>query len=110
MTAGNGGSRVRIEPSGIELQVPTDCTIMQAARDQGYYWPNQCDMQCRCSNCFFRVLTGAEYLSAMGRAETRTLLEQRGRRALEDPVRLACQVRLTGDVTIEKRGVRPDVP
>ncbi len=108
MTPGAGGGRVRIQPSGIEIAVPAGCTIMQAARDQGYYWPNQCDMQCRCSNCFFRVLAGHEHLSPMGRAETGTLREQRGRRALEQPVRLACQVRVSGDVAIEKRGVVPD--
>ena len=81
-------ARVRVEPSGIELEVPAGVTIMQAARDAGYYWPNQCDMQCRCSNCFFRVVEGAAALSAMGRAERATLREQRGRRALEQPVRL----------------------
>ena len=52
--------------------------------------------------------TGSEHLSPMGRAETGTLREQRGRRALEQPVRLACQVRVSGDVEIEKRGVAPD--
>ena len=60
-------ARVRVEPSGIELEVPAGVTIMQAARDAGYYWPNQCDMQCRCSNCFFRVVDGAAALSPMGR-------------------------------------------
>ena len=71
-------ARVRVEPSGIELEVPAGVTIMQAARDAGYYWPNQCDMQCRCSNCFFRVVEGAAALSPMGEAEKFTLREQRG--------------------------------
>ena len=101
-------ARVRVEPSGIELEVPAGVTIMQAARDAGYYWPNQCDMQCRCSNCFFRVLEGAAALSAMGRAERATLLEQRGRRALDQPVRLGCQTSVTDDVVIHKAGVYVD--
>ena len=99
---------VRIEPSGIELPVPEGETIMQAARDAGYFWPNQCDMQCRCSNCFFRIVQGASCFSAMGRAEEGTLLEQRGRRALDEPVRLGCQARISGDVVIHKIGVVPD--
>ena len=101
-------ARVRVEPLGIELDVPDGVTIMQAARDAGYYWPNQCDMQCRCSNCFFRVVEGARRLSEMGRAERATLLEQRGRRALDQPVRLGCQTSVTGDVVIHKVGVYVD--
>ena len=80
---------------------------MAAARAQGYYWPNQCNMECRCSNCFVIVEAGAEHLSAMGRAERATLLEQRGRKALHQPVRLACQTMVTGNATVQKRGVRP---
>ena len=100
--------RVRIEPGGIDLAVNDGQTIMQAARDAGYFWPNQCDMQCRCSNCFFRIVDGAPFFSPMGRAETGTLLEQRGRRALEEPVRLGCQAHISGDVTIHKIGVVED--
>ena len=101
-------AQVRVEPLGIDLDVPAGVTIMQAARDAGYYWPNQCDMQCRCSNCFFRVVDGAAALSPMGRAERATLLEQRGRRALEQPVRLGCQTSVSGDVVIHKAGVYVD--
>jgi ferredoxin len=81
---------------------------MQAARAQGYFWPNQCDMQCRCSNCFFRIVDGAAHLSEMGRAEAATLREQRGRKALDEPVRLACQVQVQGDMVIHKIGVVHD--
>lgn len=112
-------ARVRVEPSGIELTVPAGVTLMQAARDAGYFWPNACDMQCRCSNCFFRVVQGGELLSAMGRAERGALLEQRGRRALDEPVRLGCQVLVEQAkeaddesavvaVVIHKIGVRED--
>ena len=80
---------------------------MEAARQHGYFWPNQCNMECRCSNCFVLVEAGAEHLSPMGRAEHATLVEQRGRRALDQPVRLACQSMVSGDVVVEKRGVRP---
>lgn len=101
-------ARVRIEPSGIELTVPATETIMQTARAAGYFWPNQCDMQCRCSNCFFRIVQGASHFSPMGRAEAATLREQRGRRALEEPVRLGCQAHVSGDVVIYKIGVVRD--
>ncbi len=102
---GNSLAKLTVQPSGIEIDVPHGRTIMEAARDQGYYWPNQCDMSCRCATCFVIVVAGREHLSEMGRAERATLLEQRGRSALRKPVRLACQTMISGDVTVHKRGV-----
>ena len=103
--------KVLIQPSGLELEVPKGTSLMQAARDQGYYWPTQCDMECRCATCFVIVEAGADHLSAMGRAEAATLQEQRGRNALDQPVRLACQVLVHADVVVRKHGVRPiDTP
>lgn len=100
-------SVVRIEPAGIELRIRSDETLMAAARAQGYYWPNQCNMECRCATCFILVEKGAENLSVMGRGERATLLEQRGRSALNQPVRLACQTLVLGNATVRKHGVRP---
>ena len=97
---------VTIEPSGLTLEVPDGERLMQAARDAGFWWPNQCNMECRCAGCFVTVVSGTEHLSEMGRAEEEALLNQRGRRALEDPVRLACQLGVYGDVTVRKTGVR----
>lgn len=97
---------VTIEPSGFTVDVPDGERLMQAARDAGFWWPNQCDMQCRCAGCFVTVIDGEEHLSEMGRAEAEALLNQRGRRALEQPVRLACQLGVYGNVTVRKTGVR----
>ena len=101
--------RVTIQPAGIVLEVPAGRTVMEVAREQGYYWPTQCNMECRCSTCFFIVLEGAANLSPMGRAEKAALLEQRGRAALAPPVRLACQAQVQGEgqVVVRKRGVVP---
>ncbi len=98
--------KVTIEPSGIEIEVSRGETMMAAARAQGYYWPTTCDMQCRCATCFVIVLEGADHLSPMSAAERKALIEQRGRRALEQLVRLGCQASVHGDVTVRKPGVR----
>lgn len=99
--------RVRVEPSGIEWEAEDGALLMQSARDAGLWWPNQCDMQCRCAGCFITVLEDdAGALSEMGRTEREALLEQRGRNALDQPVRLACQVSVHGPVAIRKTGVR----
>ena len=97
---------VTIEPSGIETPVPHGENLMQSARAEGLWWPNQCDMQCRCAGCFVIILEGAERTSQMGRAEREALLNQRGRNALDQPVRLACQLGVYGDLTVRKTGVR----
>lgn len=97
---------VTVEPSGLVVEVPEGERLMQAARDEGLWWPNQCDMQARCAGCFVIVLEGSEHFSEMGRAEREALLNQRGRRALEEPVRLACQAGVYGEATVRKTGVR----
>ena len=99
---------VTVEPAGIPFEVPVGRTVMEVAREQGYYWPTQCNMACQCATCFFIVVEGAENLSPMGRAERAALIEQRGRHALAQPVRLACQARVHGDVVVRKHGVRRD--
>ncbi|HJN94060.1 MAG TPA: 2Fe-2S iron-sulfur cluster binding domain-containing protein [Dehalococcoidia bacterium] len=97
-----------IEPSGIEIEVPEGETLMQVARDLGYYWPTACQMEGRCATCFILVQDGAAHLSPMGRSEKEALLNQRGRTALDQPVRLACQTQVYGDVRCRKTGVRAD--
>ena len=51
---------------------------------------------------------GMENLSRRGRSEERVLVEERGAKILEQPIRLACQAMVVGgDVVVEKPGVRP---
>lgn len=99
--------RVTVEPSGITFEAPEGETIFQAARDAGYWWPTSCGGKGECTNCAGLILRGAEGLSAMGRYEEYNLRRQRGRGALQQPVRLCCQARVYGDVEVQKPGVRP---
>lgn len=98
---------VRVEPSGAEFEVPAGKTVMQVAREQGFYWPTTCEMEGRCATCFMLVLAGAENLSPMGRSEAEALRQQRGRGALDEPVRLACQTQVYGPARVRKIGLRP---
>jgi hypothetical protein len=43
----------------------------------------------------------------MGRYESQNIVRQRGRAALNFPIRLCCQARAQGDVEIRKPGVKP---
>jgi ferredoxin len=54
-----------------------------------------------------RIEAGAENLDEIGRRELRTLTEERSESMVrENYLRLACQARVSGDVTVNKRGVR----
>jgi 2Fe-2S ferredoxin len=91
----------------VEIDVPEGETIMGAALAQGYYWPTTCGGEGRCTTCACVVVKGMEHLSPRGRAEARTLSEERGPDVLAQPLRLACQARAYGDVELEKPGVKP---
>jgi ferredoxin len=52
---------------------------------------------------------GVAHLDPMGRGEQKTLAEDRDPKMLAGgTLRLACQARVRGDVTVIKRGVRPE--
>jgi ferredoxin, 2Fe-2S len=99
---------VRVEPAGIELAVEEGETVMRAAERLGYRWPTVCHGQAVCTTCFLEVLAGSEHLVAAAPRERSALasspLVEAGGGGL---VRLACQVQVTGDVVVGKRGVRP---
>jgi 2Fe-2S ferredoxin len=98
--------RITIRPLNIVIEAPEGETIMAAAQAQGYYWPTTCGGEGRCTTCACVVVSGIERLSPRGRSETKVLTEERGPGVLQQPVRLACQAQVHGDVEVEKAGVR----
>lgn len=93
-----------MRPAGIELAVEDGETLFGAAVREGYRWPTICGGQGTCRTCFVRIQEGTEHCSPIGP------LEEEGIHALRQPldgsVRLACQLRVTGPVTVTKSGVR----
>ena len=81
-------------------------TVMGAAQSLGFYWPTTCGGEGRCTTCACEVVEHAEALSEMGRSERNSLVLERGEGVLSTRVRLACQARVAGDVTVRKTGVR----
>src|SRR5574341_1699336 len=99
--------RVTILPLGKSLEGDQGATIMEIAWAHGLYWPTTCGGQGICTSCACSVEEGAENLDEMGRSERKILAEEIGERAIEARrLRLACQARVRGDVTVTKRGVR----
>jgi len=103
--------RVRILPLDVEIECGQGETVMGAAQAAGYYWPTTCGGEGRCTTCACEVLEGAASLEPMGRAERKTLVEERGEGVLRTAVRLACQSRpsaeSSGTIVVQKPGVRP---
>jgi ferredoxin, 2Fe-2S len=99
---------VTVQPSGIQVGAQFDEPVMAAAVRAGYAWPTICGGHGECHACFTMVVTGAENLSPMLPYEAEGVAQVAGNgRQSGDPVRLACQARVRGDVTVFKRGVRP---
>jgi 2Fe-2S ferredoxin len=103
--------RIRILPLDVELECGEGETLMGAAQAAGYYWPTTCGGEGRCTTCACEVLEGAACLQPMGKAERKTLVEERGEGVLRMAVRLACQARPLPDaaqrIVVQKPGVRP---
>ncbi|BBY82444.1 (2Fe-2S)-binding protein [Mycolicibacterium pulveris] len=98
---------VRVDPVGAVLTIAEGETIMDAAVRSGYRWPTMCHGDGTCSICWVEVTTGEEHLSHPGSREIETVEMLLARRGSAGRIRLACQARVSGDVTVRKNGVRP---
>jgi 2Fe-2S ferredoxin len=100
--------KVHILPLDITVEAADGQTIMEAAWEGDLYWPTTCGGQGICTTCACTVAAGQDNLEPMGRGERKTLAEERGAAAVDrGDLRLACQARVHGDVTVTKPGVRP---
>jgi 2Fe-2S ferredoxin len=95
---------VLVRPAEIELAVEGGETLFQAAERAGYRWPTICGGQGTCRTCFVRVHEGAEHCSEIDPLEAEGIGALR--QPLDGTVRLACRLRVSGPVTVTKRGVR----
>jgi 2Fe-2S ferredoxin len=99
--------RVLVQPHGFAFEAQPGETVMAAARRNGYYWPTTCGGHAECTTCACLVISAAEALAPMGRAERFALQDARGRAVLNTPTRLACQALVIADCEVRKPGVLP---
>lgn len=95
---------VRILPLDVTFEVTAGEAVMAAGRRAGLWWPTVCHGQCECGTCWVVVEEGWEHCSPMGTAERSRL--DLGMKATEPRVRLGCQLRVAGPVTLTRRSVR----
>lgn len=102
---------VHVEPSGLDVEVGPGQSVMGAAEEQGLFWPTICHGLAECHTCFFEVVEGADRLEAPTAIEAAALRQFAGRSWYDGKViRLACQARVRGPLTIRKSGVRRTSP
>jgi ferredoxin, 2Fe-2S len=101
--------KVKILPLDREIEAQEGATIMEAAHAHGLYWPTTCGGEGICTSCACTIEDGESNLDPIGRGELKTLAEEMGEATVRARrLRLACQARVHGDVTVTKRGVRSE--
>jgi ferredoxin, 2Fe-2S len=98
--------RVMVQPIGVTFDVPAGETVFATAVAQGYRWPTVCGGQGSCHMCHMRVLDGTEGLADIEPWEAEGLAELGQVGEAGETIRLACQAKVRGDVTVYKRGVK----
>ena len=103
-------SVVHVAYPGLSVAVPRGWSVLEASRSFGIAHPSMCGGRGRCSTCRVRVTGGGAHCPAPEIDERRTL----DGIAAPESVRLACQLRPTGDISVEiilrveqARGIAP---
>jgi adenylate cyclase len=92
-----GRLSVRITyPGGRVVAAPPGFSVLEASRWAGIAHASACGGRGRCSTCRVEILAGAENAPQRSAAESETLARVRA----PSTVRLACQLRPTGEITI----------
>jgi len=99
---------VHVLPVDIVLDVEPGETVFAAAARAGYSWPTTCGGLADCGSCISNITAGVENCEPPAELERETIGRVRpGRHALDPAFRLACQLTVSGPVSLTKRGVRP---
>ncbi len=85
-------------PDDVQVKTTTDKTILMTSLEAGIPHTHVCGGNARCSTCRIAVLDGLEHCLPRN-ANERALAE---RLSFPPMVRLACQTRITGDVTVRR--------
>lgn len=93
---------ITILPSGLKIEVEPGTTILKAVTDRKLCWPQTCGGKAQCTTCAYIVVSGAENISPISKLEQHQLTARKGRQALNQKMRLACQTIVHGDVTVQK--------
>lgn len=85
-------------PDNLTFECPSGETVLDAAKAAGIEFANACGGKAKCSTCRIWILEGEDSCPVKGEVEA-TLTD---RISLAGPIRLACQVRPTHDMTFRR--------
>jgi ferredoxin len=94
--------RVTLAGTGESVEVQRDTLLIRACKQLGVAVPNLCANKGLCATCAAVVIDGAKNVSPPDRRE-RAMLRWIG---APEHVRLTCQVKVRGDVTV-RAGISP---
>jgi ferredoxin len=94
--------RVTIEPLGVTLDCDTGESVWACARRNGVLIPTACSGKATCGLCRVKLTKGEENVTPINRDEQKHL----GNTYFITKLRLSCQLKPTGDVTV----LVPDMP
>lgn len=100
-------ARVKVLPSGFEIEVENGTTVFGAATAQGYRWPTICQGLGSCRTCYMLVIDGANHFEEPDDWEQEgldDLVDNSGENGQD--LRLACQAVVWGDAVVRKTGVK----
>ena len=88
---------VTFEPLGISVVASDGESVFAAAQRTGVPIPTACVGRASCGLCRVKIVSGEQHLSAMSADEKKHL----GNTYFITRLRLSCQARVSGDVTVE---------
>lgn len=97
---------ISIQPGDITFDVAEGETVIAAAWRNHYYWPTICGGRGECTACHLFIEDGSDNAVPPEPTELAMLEGVRARTRSDLPVRLACQLRTTGPMTVKKKAVR----
>jgi ferredoxin, 2Fe-2S len=99
---------VHVEPLGADIELLDGEALAVAAWRLGYRWPTTCWGQAQCMLCRVEVVGGEDATVPATPDELEACRVNLPSSARRPGVRLACQLRVTGEgVTVRKIGVGP---
>jgi len=105
-----------VVPADVDIEVLDSETLFDASWREGYDWPTVCVGQMLCTACHVIVKEGLEHVRPVVEQQEASAIRRLARRSYkgdETGLRLACQLRITGDVVVEQKvfngKMRPDL-
>jgi ferredoxin, 2Fe-2S len=98
--------KIVLEPAECEFHAAEDESLMHAAQRAGIDWPTVCGGNAQCGVCYVELLSGESDAKPPLCNEEQMLARLTVKPVRGGHIRLACQLRVHGDVRVYRRTIR----